>query len=294
MVFVYGLVDRVLLVGPRAEAAGVHFADVDLGLAVDHPLGEVLPGARSLGDADGGAGAHPVVACTGDGAHEVTAVGGVGDGAADHLFDTCFGEHREAFGGDLQPRGELLEVGWGQVEVKVPVDAVNAVGDGVAGLVRADEQAVDLAAVVARRAGVSDDGHLNVACLHGVKRFGYEVLVDHRDNGDVDAGHGAQLGGVMAGRVDDVVAGDLLLFAGVPVSNLGRDLPAAVWQLGDVRDERVAGDLGAELAGADGHGVGGPGGVGPAIVGGVESQDHVVDGLHEGGHGADFVVTDEV
>ena len=273
MVLVDGLVDRVLQVGPRAEAAGVHLADVDFGLAVDHPLGEVLAGSRTLGDADRRAGTEPVVAVSGGRAHEVATVGGVGDGAADHLFDTSLCEHREAFGGDLEPRGELLEVGWGEVEVEVPVDAVDAVGDGVVGLVRADEQAVDLAAVVAGRAGVADDGHLDVAGLHGVQRFGDQVLVDHRHDGDVDAGHGTDLGGVVAGRVDDVVAGDLFLLAVL----LCGDLPAAVGELGDVCDQGMAGDLGAELAGAGGHGVGGAGGVGPAVMRSVEAEDDVVD-----------------
>ena len=286
MVFVHGLEDRVVEVGPRAEAAGVHLADVDLGLAVHHPLGQVLSGARALGDADGGSGAHPVVAHAGGRSHEVAAVGGVGDGAADHLLDARLGEDREPFGRDLQPRGELFEVGRREVEVEVPVDAVQAVGDGVTGLVGPDEEAVDLTAVVAGRAGVPDDGHLDFLCGHLGERFGDQVLVDHRDDGDVDAGHGPELGGVVAGGVDDVVTGDLAL--------VGGDLPAAVRELVDGGDERVAGDLGAELTGADGHGVGGAGGVRPAVVGRPEAEDDVVGGSHEGHPLANLVRADEV
>ena len=51
---------------------------------------------------------------------------------------------------------------------------------------------------------------------------------------------------------------------------------------------------GAELAGAGGHGVGGAGGVGPAVMRSVEAEDDVVDGLHERSQGADVVVADEV
>ena len=149
----------------------------------------------------------------------------------------------------------------------------SAVGDGVSGLVGADEEAVDLAAVVAGRAGVADDGHLDVLGGHlGVQRLGDQVLVDHRDDRDVDTRHGAELGGVVAGGVDDVVAGDLFL----PLSVMTFQRPSGSWV--DVGDKRVAGDLRAELAGADGHGVGGAGGVGPAVVGRVEAEDYVVGG----------------
>ena len=47
------------------------------------------------------------------------------------------------------------------MEVQVPVDALDPVGDGVAGLVWADEEAVELAAGVARGAGVPVAGQLD-------------------------------------------------------------------------------------------------------------------------------------
>ena len=52
---------RVVLGRPVAEAARVELAHVDLGLAVHHPLGEVLARATALADADRGAAMHPVV-----------------------------------------------------------------------------------------------------------------------------------------------------------------------------------------------------------------------------------------
>ena len=286
MVLVDGLVDRVAEGGPGAEAAGVHLADVDLGLAVDHPLGEVLAGAGALRDADRGADAHPVVAQAGGGAHEEAAVGGVGDGAGDGLLDAGLAEDGDALGGQFEPRHEDVVVGRGEVEVEVPVDAVGAVGDGVGPFVGADEEAVDLAAVVARRPGVADDGHLVFAGGHGGERLGDEVLVDQRDDRDVESDHGADLGSVVAGGVDDVVGHDPAL--------VGDDLPAAVGQGVDVGDERVAGDGGAELAGAGGHGVGGAGGVGPSVVEGVEPEDDVGGVLDERGQFADLVGSDEV
>ncbi len=114
--------------------------------------------------------------------------------------------------------------------------------------------------------------------------------MDHRDDGDVEADHGADLGAVVAGGVDDVFGDDGGPFAGL----VGDDFPAAVGQGVDVGDEGVAGDGGAELAGAGGHGVGGAGGVGPAVVGGVESEDDVGGVFDEWGEVADFVGADEV
>ncbi len=91
----------------------------------------------------------------------------MGDGSGDGLLDAGFAEDGDAFGGEFEPRHEDVVVGWGEVEVEVPVDAFGAVGDGVGPLVGADEEGVDLAAVVARRSGVADDGHLVFAGGHG-------------------------------------------------------------------------------------------------------------------------------
>ncbi len=213
VVFVDGFFNGVVLGGPGPEAAGVHFGDVDFGLAVDHPLGQVFSGARALGDADGGADAEPVVFEVGGGAHEVAAVGGVGYRPADDLFYAGVGEGGYALGGVFEPGHEGFEVGWGEVKVEVPVDALGAVGFGACSFVGPNQQAVYFVAVVGRGAGVAYHGHFGGLGGYFGEGFGDEVLVDHRHDGYVQPGHGAQLGAVVAGGVDEVFGHGGALFA---------------------------------------------------------------------------------
>ncbi len=80
------------------------------------------------------------------------------------------------------------------------------------------------------------------------------------------------------------------LFAGM----LGNHLPASVGKLVHVGDERVAGELTAQLAGTRGHGAGGAGGIGPAVTGGPESEDDVGEVVYERLLFPDVGVADDV
>ena len=139
LVLVDPLIDRVVQVRPRAEAPGIHLRHVDLRLAVDHPLGQESARSGPLADADGGSDTHPVVAQARGRAHEVARVGGVGDRATDHLLDPGSGEYWEPLGRVLQPGLKGFQVGRGEVEVEVPVDAVDPVEGGVGPLVGTDQ-----------------------------------------------------------------------------------------------------------------------------------------------------------
>ena len=186
-----------------------------------------------------------------------------------------------------------------EMEVQIPVDPVDAVGAGAGHLVGADEQPVDLAAVVARRPRVAGDRRLEAEVDHGLQRLGDQVLVDDRHDRHVEADHGAELGGVMAGRVDDVLAHDAVAVVGVgaarPCAAGGHDdLPASVGQLAHVGDQAVAPDLAAQVAGPPGHGVGAARRVGPAVVRGVEPELHVAEVLQQRMALADLVGADQV
>ena len=272
---------RVLTEAPR-----VHPAHVDLGLTVHHPLGEVFAGAGALGDTDRRTRAMPIVAQAGGRTHQVAGVGRVGDRAGHDLLDAALRPRRHAVEGIHEAVGDDIHVGRGQVEVEVPVDAVDAIGLRAGGLVRADEDAVDLAAVVRRRAGVAGDGDLPIERLHRIERLGDEVLMDHGDDRDVESHHGTDLRGVVAGGIDHVLAHDAAL--------LGDDFPSTVGQCVHVGDAVVPDDLRTQLASTLRQGIGGTGGVGPAVVRRPQRGLDVVDVLHERIELANFVSADDL
>ena len=267
------LVDRLLdgehRLGARvvSEAAWVHRPNVDLSLAVHDPLGEVLACSRTLGDADGGAVAMPVVAKPRGRPHEITRIGSMGDRTRDDLLDPRFGPGRDPQHRQFETLGDVVDVGRREIEVESPVDPVDAVDLGVGHLIGPDQQPVDLAAVVAARPGISGHRRFEAETAHRLERLGDDVLVDDRDDRHVEPDHRSQLRGVVAGSVDHVLAGDRAL--------LGHDLPAAVGQLTHFDHTVVALDLTAELTGALGHRIGAACGVGPTVVGRVEPGLHI-------------------
>ena len=239
----------------------------------------------------------PVVAQPRRRTHQVAGVGGVGDRTRHDLLDAGLREGRDAHDRVLQALLEHVDVLAGEVEVVGPVDALHAVHPGVGHLVGADQQPVDLAAVVARRPGVAGHGRLAVEVDHGLHRLGDQVLVDHRHDRNVQPDHGSELGGVVTGRIDDMLAHDPVAVVGalagvianalpgalaVHTAGGGDDLPAAVGQPVHVGDHRVAPDLAAAVASPPGHGVGAARRVGPTVVGGVEPELYVAEVLQKG------------
>ena len=289
MVLVEGLLESELRFGAGvvAEAARVHGPHVDLGLTVDHPLRQELPGARALGDADGRPVAVPVVAHPRCGTHQIARVGRVSDRPRHDLLDARVGQHADALLGEVEAFFEHVEVLAGQVEVQVPVDAVDAVGPGSGHLVRPDEQTVDLLAVVARGTGIAHHRQFEIEGFDLGYRLGHQVLVDDRHDRNVEPDHGAELGCVVPGGVHDVLAVDgVLLVAAVrSVAAAGRigtaahdrDVPAAVGALGHTGHERVAHDPAAEIAGPLGHGVRAARRIGPAVMRCEEAEPYVVE-----------------
>jgi len=218
------LVDRsfvgVAAGGVRTEPAGVHVGHVDLGLAVDHPLGQVLAGPGTLGDADRGARAVPVVGQPRRRSHQVAGVGSVGDRSRHDLLDARAGEAGEPLGGEIQPRKQPVQLHRGEMEGQVPVDPPDPVLLGVGPLVGPDDEAVVLLAVVAGSPWIPYHRVLRRQRGHLFDPFGHQVLVDHRLDGHVEAHHRAELRGVGTGRVDHMLGHDPAL--------LGYYLPPSV------------------------------------------------------------------
>ena len=289
MVLVESLLEGELRLGAGvvAETARIHVPHVDVGLPVNHPLRQELPGTWALGDADGCPVAVPVVAHPRCGPHEIARVGGVGDRPGHNLLDARVGQHADALLGEAKALFEHIEVLAGQMEVQVPVDAVDAVGPGAGHLVRPNEQAIDLLAVVARGAGIAHHWQFEIEGFDFGHGLGHQVLVDNRHDRNVEPDHGAELGCVVPGGVHDVLAVDgVLLVAAVrTVAAAGRigtaahdrDIPTAVGALGHAGHERVAHDPAAEVAGTLGHSVRAARRIGPAVMGCVEAESHVVE-----------------
>ena len=269
LVLVDRLLQGVVAERPVAVAPGVEAIHVDVGLAVHHPLGEILAGARSLGDTDRGAAAHPVVLHARRRAEQEAAVRQVGDRAVDDPLDARGLEAGQPVHGVFQAGRDLVQVGRQELHVEAPVDAVEAPGLGVLHLVGPDQDALLLLPVVGRGDGVADHRRLLVERLHLGQVLGHQVLVAHVDDRHPVVDPGRDLVAEGAGRVDHVLAGDRAL--------LGNHLPFAARALLGVEHPVAQHDLGAAHARTLGHGVGRAGRVGVAVVGRVGARQDALD-----------------
>ena len=195
----------------------------------------------------------PVVAQARRGAHQVAGVGGVGDGTRHGLLDASLDEGWDTHGRIVDALLEHVVVLAGEVEMESPVDAVRAVGTAAGHLVGTDQQAIDLAAVVARGAGVAHHGRLEPEVDHGLQRLGHQVLVDDRHDGHVEADHGPELGGVVPGGVDHVLAHDPVAVVGIRGAaravGRGNGSPSAHRAVGSCRRRACGGGPGSRVGG---------------------------------------------
>ena len=135
-----------------------------------------------------------------------------------------------------------------------------------------DEAAVFLAQVprAVRFAQHAEFGQaLALALLKVGMRFGDDVLVLHRHHGEVESHHLAGLAGVIPGRRDHVIAGDVALF--------GVHYPAAGGRLGDPDHRGLAVDRGTARTGAPGQRLGQVGGLDVAVLRMKNAADQSVD-----------------
>ena len=273
---------------PIAVALGVQRGHVDLGLAIHHHLGKVVPRAARRRDAEGEAFCDPHVAQAGNRADQWVAVGGIADWAVEIVLQAHgFGrgnpvDHRHVFRFDpLQIQGE--EVG------------AEAVGDGIfkprrsAVFVGAKDPAAALFADIPFGVGIAQDRvfavGLAVFLQHRIG-FGHDILVFDRNGRDLDAQKFRRTLGVVAGGGDDMFGVDV-------IGLCGRHQHAAlVLHPGDRDDPfrpgpAIAVDLNLALnrctmlARALGHGLGHVGGVNVAVLRVVKRTDKVF-GPHQG------------
>ncbi len=196
--------DGVARGDPLAVAGDVEAGHVALCLAFDHPLRKGQADAAALGEAGHDGAGGPEVAQARDGADEGVAVGGEGEGAVDDALDAGALEHGEAVVGHFDAVGDLVEVVGQQLVAEIP--GRSAERPGLAGLlVEADAEAAALLAEVGFSGAIKDMGEFGFAFVDLGDVVGHEILVGHRQEWQIDAGHGGDLASPEAGGVDDVL-----------------------------------------------------------------------------------------
>ena len=196
-----------------------------------------MPAPPPDGDAEGvEAGADKDAAHLGRLAEDEVAVGREAFRPVDELLDARRLHGRHAAGGELEQRLEMIEVVFEQAGTRnrlgKPVDRP---GLGVR-LVAAHHQAADLLLPIGETVRIAQRRQVRG---HAVDRLGDEILVLHRDERNVDAGHAPDLARPLAGADHELVASDAPL--------VGDDRAhAAVLDL-DAGDRHALGDRDAAM-----------------------------------------------
>ncbi len=139
-------------------------------------------------------------------------------------------------------------------------------------LVRTEQQAAIFLAHVPGGIGFAQHAHFGQALpltfLDQGMRLGHDILVLDRDDGNVDTEHLAGLAHEIAGRRDNVFAGDVAL--------VGLDQPFARRLLLDADDRGIAIDLGTAIARTLGQCLREIGGLDIAVIGMLDGTDDAV------------------
>ena len=268
--FILGM--QVGRVGIVAKAPRLHAQHVDTGLALDHPMGQLPARAARRRNAKAVAFIEPKIAPTPGRTNDRAAVRCVGDGAVIDPFDADLAEGRHSGDGRFDMGGQTVEI-LGEQFVLGTIDGTMGITDRRPDLVRPQQQAAGFLTQIPRAVGFPQHAHFGQAGLMPLDDLGVwlgdDILMFDRQHGDVEADHGAGAPGIIAGGRDDVFAGDIALVC--------LHQPFAIGLLFDTQHRGLAIDLGAEVAGTDGHGLGHVGGLDIAVAGMLDGADQPVD-----------------
>ena len=219
---------RILGGDPRAVALRVERRHVDLGLALDHHLREIVPGPARRGDPERETLRQPQVAQARRRPDQRVAVRRV----ADRPVEVVLQPHRLRRRKPVDHRHVLLldplqvqreEIGPEALRHRVREPRRGAL------LVRPEDPAATLLADVPLRVGVAQHRVLGVALApldERRVRLGDDILVLHRDRRNLDAEEPRGALGVVAGGGDDMLGADLeALLAGHQVAAAVRHDP---------------------------------------------------------------------
>ena len=244
-------------VGP--EAARIHVQHVDGRLALHDPLRKLPAGAAGGGDAERLPLVQPEVGQAPSGADQRVAVRRERNGAAVHALDAQLAKRRHAANGGFDVRREAVEVGVEEFVFALGMRAVRIAG-GSAVLVRAQHQPARFLAHVPGAVGFAQYRQFRQPRLAARRQlrvcFGDDVLVLHRQHGNVQPHQRASAPRETAGGADDVLAHHVALVrrhpplpgpsaldarhAGLPLNRRALGAGAAGERLGQVRGLDVA------------------------------------------------------
>ncbi len=160
-------------------------------------------------------------------------------GTVDKLDDLGIGELRHAPGRRLEQRGEPVPVRRQEPVVEIGRDSSEAPGSGDS-FVAARHEASALAAEVHEQRRVAHCGHV----AGKIGGLGYDVLVRHRHDRDVEAGQSSYLVGVDAPSIDDDLAFDTALVGLDGANDPANDVEIGDPRLGENRRSSLAGTFG--------------------------------------------------
>ena len=164
-----------------------------------------MPAPPPDGDAEGvEAGADKDAAHLRRLAEDEVPVGGEAFRSVDELLDAGRLHGRHAAGGELEQRLEMVEIVLEQLELEALGQALDRPRLGI-GLIAAHHQAADLLLPIGETVRIAQRRQVR---RHAIDLLGDEILVLHRYERNVDAGHAPELARPLAGADHELVASD--------------------------------------------------------------------------------------
>ncbi len=214
---------RVARRDPVAETGDIHRGHVPFAFALGHPLREHQPDAAALAEAGHDAAGRPVIPQARNRSDKGVAIGGKCKRTMDHGFHPRRLQHRESLVGKGDAVLDLVEIIRQQFVAEIPGRTVH--GPGTAGLlVEPDAQPASLLPQVTLACGVHDMRVLFGAVADFRDLVGDDVLVLHRVERQVAAGHGRHFARPKPRRIDKMLRNDGAL--------VGHNLPPIQMRIG--------------------------------------------------------------
>ena len=246
-------------------------------------MGQLPASAACRGDAKAVAFIEPEVLQTPSRTHDGATVRGIGNGTIIDALNANLTEGWNAGNRSLNMRGQTVEVLLEQLIFRLRIGSVD-IANRRADLVGAKQKATGLLAHVPRAVALTQNAHFRqasgLARLNGGMGLGDDILVLYGNDRHIKANHRARAAGKVAGRGNDVLAGDVAL--------IGLDQPFAIGLLNNAGHGGLTIDGRATVTRAACEGLGQVGGLDIAVIRMLDRAQQVV-GLAQGPDFLDLV-----